>query len=102
MLGSGQQAYEPGELTENATLFLRRALPFCSLLGDYLQLRCEFLKNKTLAQFGGGDDIKQCVRFTGDACRLAVIPADHLRSETECSRETHRVCADLPEGAGLE
>ena len=100
-LGAGQQAYVRGALAENATLFLRRALPVCSLVGGRLQLRGECLEHKTWAQVGGGDDIVQCVSFARDACGLADVPADHIRAETECSRDTHRVCSDLPGGSGL-
>ena len=100
-LGVGQQAYVRGALAENATLFLRRALPVCSLVGDRLQLRRECLEHKTWVQVGGGNDIVQCVSFAGDACGLAQVPSDHIRSETECSRETHRVCSELPGGTGL-
>ena len=46
-LGAGQQAYVRGALAENATLFLRRALPVCSLVGGRLQLRRECLEHKT-------------------------------------------------------
>ena len=102
-LGSGQQDYVRGALAENATLFIRRALPVCSLVSGRLLLRRECLESKAWARVGGGEgDIVQCVKFTEDACGLAAIPAGHLRSETRCSRETHRQCEELPGGAGVE